>query len=88
MGANDGAVDHQILVVAIGGQRLEHPLPNPGVTPAAEATVYRLPFSVAFRQVAPMRPGAQDPQTSVDEQAVIDTRPPRLEPAREIWTGR
>jgi hypothetical protein len=51
--ADDGAVDHQILVVAIGRQRVEHPLPYAGMAPAAEAPVHGLPASVALRQVAP-----------------------------------
>lgn len=33
MGADGGAVDHQILVVAVGGQRVEHPLPYTGMAP-------------------------------------------------------
>lgn len=37
MSANDRAVDHQISVVAIGGQSLEDPFPDAGMAPAAEA---------------------------------------------------
>jgi len=58
MGADDRGVEHQILVVAIGGQRGEHPLPHTCMTPAAETFVHRLPLSVALRQVAPMRTGS------------------------------
>jgi len=45
MGADDCAVDHQILVVAVCRQRLEHPLPYAGVTPALKrlCTVFHLP---------------------------------------------
>jgi hypothetical protein len=31
VGANNGAIDHQILVVTIGGQRGEYPLPDAGM---------------------------------------------------------
>lgn len=36
---NDGAVDHQVLVIVIGGQRLERRLPDPGMARSAEALV-------------------------------------------------
>lgn len=65
MGANDRAVDHQILVVAVCCQRLEHPLPYAGMAPAAETLMHRLPFAIALRQVAPMCAGAQNPQATL-----------------------
>lgn len=37
MRTDDGAVDHQIVVVAIGGERFEHAIPDARVAPAAEA---------------------------------------------------
>ncbi len=37
VGANDGAADHQPLIVPIGRQRLEYALPNTGMAPAADA---------------------------------------------------
>ncbi len=63
--ANDRAVDHQILVVPVRRQRLEHPLPDAGMAPATEASVHRLPLAVAVRKIAPMGTRAQHPQTSV-----------------------
>jgi hypothetical protein len=35
------------LVIAIGGQRGEHALPDAGMAPAAEALVHSLPFATA-----------------------------------------
>lgn len=78
MGANDGAVDHQILVVPIRRQRLEHPLPDTGMAPAVKAPVYGLPFAIALRKIAPVCARVQHPQTSVHEQTVIHTRPARI----------
>ncbi|MBB6486858.1 hypothetical protein GGD46_004157 [Rhizobium lusitanum] len=45
MGTNDCAVDHQILVVAVCIQRLEHPFPYTGMTPTLKRlrTVFHLP---------------------------------------------
>jgi hypothetical protein len=54
VGSNDGAVDHQVLIVAVGGERGEHVLPHAGMTPAAEAAMYCLPLAVALRQIAPV----------------------------------
>lgn len=65
--ANDGAVDHQILVVPAGGQRIEHPLPPVGMAPATEASMHRLPLAVAFRrshQCAPDRSTHRHPYTN------------------------
>lgn len=71
MGADDRAVDHQILVVAVCSQRLKHPLPYAGMAPAAEALTHSLPFSIAFRQIAPMGTRAQNPQATIDKQPVV-----------------
>jgi hypothetical protein len=78
MGANDGAVEHQILVVAVGCQGGEHPLPYAGVAPAAEPPMHRLPAAVALRQVTPVRAGSQHPQTAIHEQLIIRSRPARI----------
>ena len=54
MRANDGAVDYRILVVPVGGQRIEHPLPDAGMAPATEArcTGFHLPSRSAGRTSA------------------------------------
>jgi hypothetical protein len=71
MGADDCTVDHEICAVAVGGERIEYPLPHAGMTPSAETAMDRLPPTIAFRQIAPMRARSQNPQTSVHKQAVI-----------------
>jgi hypothetical protein len=55
MRAHDGAIEHQVTVVAILRQRREDPLPHPGVRPPAEALMHRLPSAIALRQVTPVR---------------------------------
>lgn len=54
-------IDQPILIVAIGCQRLEHPFPDPGVVPAAEAAVDAPPVALAPGKVAPVRSRAQHP---------------------------
>ena len=71
MRAHDGAIEHQVTVVAILCQRCEDPLPYPGVRPPAEALMYRLPLAIALRQVTPVRARPKHPQTTVYEQAVV-----------------
>jgi hypothetical protein len=53
--ADDCAVDHEIYVVPVGRERVESPLPHTGMTPSAETAVNRLPPTIAFRQIAPVR---------------------------------
>lgn len=69
MGANDDAVDHQILIGSIGGEHIENPLPFSGIASAAEAPVHGLPAAIALRQVAPVHARAQNPQTSAHKHA-------------------
>ncbi len=59
-------------------ERGEDQLPQPRQGPAPELTVNREPFAELFRQVAPRRPGARDPEDAVQNQPVIlRRRPPR-----------
>jgi DNA transformation protein and related proteins len=53
MSLHDGAVDHRVLVIAIGCQVLKDALPYAGFGPAAEPPVRILPVAEALRQVAP-----------------------------------
>jgi hypothetical protein len=78
MGANDRAVDHQISVITVGRQRLEHLLPDAGMAPTAEAFMDRLPLAIPFRQVALMRARTQNPKATIDKQAIIRTCTPRI----------
>ncbi|KGB21209.1 hypothetical protein AtDm6_2845 [Acetobacter tropicalis] len=61
VGADNGAIDHQTRIVAIGGQRGEYPLPHTRMAAAAEAPVDCLPVTIVFRQVAPVGAGSQYP---------------------------
>ena len=70
MRPDNGAVCHQIWVVAALERGLEHPLPDPVMAPAAEAAMDRFPLPMALRQVAPMRAPVQDSKTTIDERAV------------------
>jgi hypothetical protein len=78
MGANQRAIEHQILVPSIGRQDLEDALPNASLGSAGEALVDALPFALALRQIVPMRARAQHPKTAVHEQPVIRRRPARI----------
>ena len=64
--------------VTIDRQRLEDPLPDAGMAPAAEALMHRLPLAIAFRQIAPMRTGMQNPQATVDEHTAVRARASRV----------
>ena len=50
MGANDGAVDHQVEVVAILGQCGEDPISDAGLRPSAETGMDALPDPVTLRR--------------------------------------
>lgn len=50
---------------------LEEFFPQSFLAPFVEAAVNRLPWAIAFGQVAPRRSRPQDPQDSVDNLAVI-----------------
>jgi hypothetical protein len=71
MSLHDGAVDHRVFVVGIGGEMVEDPFPGAGFGPAAEAPVSVLPVAEAFRQIAPGNAGEVAIQHRFDEQAVI-----------------
>src|SRR5436190_23469577 len=53
MSAHDGAVDHRVFIVGVGGEMPEHPLPHPGLGPATEPPMRVLPIAEALGQVAP-----------------------------------
>jgi hypothetical protein len=69
--ANNGAVDHGVLVIGIGGEMLKDPLPNPGPGSAAEPPVRVLPIAKALWQIAPRNSGAVSIQNRFDESAII-----------------
>jgi hypothetical protein len=69
--SDDGAVDHRVFVVGVGGQVLEHALPHPVLGPTAEPTMGVLPVPEALRQVAPRNAGAVSVEQGFDESAII-----------------
>ena len=71
MGAHDGAVNHRIFVVGVGGQMLEEALPHPFFGPAAEPLVGVLPVAKPFRQIAPRNSGAVAVEHRFDESAIV-----------------
>lgn len=53
MGVNDGAVDHQILIVSIRRQYFEDPFPNAGMTQATDATLALFSIYSTVQAVTP-----------------------------------
>ena len=78
MGANDRAVDHQILIVSISRERLKHSFPYACMAPAAEALVYGLSFAVPLWQIVPMGARTQNPKAAIDKQAVVRASASRI----------
>ena len=52
----------------------EDVVPDAGLTPAIEPTGDRADWPVAFRQVAPRRTGADDPEDTIDDTPVVGGR--------------
>lgn len=61
VGAHDGAVEHDVLVVRVRHRIGEAALPDTGLGPAPEALLDAIPLAAALRQVRPARSGTQDP---------------------------
>lgn len=72
------AVDHlqRIQFAAAIGERLQHNVPYTGKAPAAELPPHRVPVAELFRQIAPWRAGAGDPENAVQHAAMVVRRPP------------
>src|SRR6516165_12094824 len=70
MSLHDGAVDHRVLVIAIGCQVLKDVLPYAGFGPAAEPPVRLLPVAEALRQVAPWYSCAVSIQHRLDKPTI------------------
>jgi hypothetical protein len=66
MSPPDRAVDHQILIIAIGRQRFEYPPPDTGMAQRLKRYAPS-PIAMAFQQVAPMGARAPSPKTTIDE---------------------
>jgi len=81
MDADQGAVEHQVGVVAILDQLGEHPLPDTGLGPAGEAGVDALPLAVALGrsgQCAPDRRTHKTPFTNNRLSAAVRPGSPAL----------
>ena len=80
MGANRGAID--AVVAAVGhdlSERDRDGLPDPGLAPASEPAIDRVPVAVFGRNITPGRPAAKPPQYAVDDRPVLlwtPTSPP------------
>ncbi len=86
MGAHNGAVDHRVFVVGVGCEMPEHPLPYPGLGPAAEAPMRVFPIAEAFGQVAPRDARAIPIEYRLDELPVVLRRNPdvTLTPGQKV----
>jgi hypothetical protein len=76
MGANDGAVEHRVFIVGIGGQMLKYPLPDTGFGPTAEAPVHVDAIAEAFGQIAPWHASPIAVENRFDEQPIVRCRDP------------
>ena len=78
---NCGAVD--VVVTALGhrfSQSDGDALPNTAGAPSPKTPVDRVPVAVLLRHIAPRRTGAQPPENTVDDVAIVlgRTSPPAL----------
>src|SRR4051794_10042545 len=62
---------NSVLIAFILRQHAEDPVPNAVNGPTREAFMHGFVLAVAFRQVAPARPGAQGPEHSVDKAPIV-----------------
>src|SRR5271167_522017 len=71
MRPHNGAVEHRIFVVGIGGQMLEDLLPDPGFGPPSEPAMGILPVAQALRQITPRDAGAVAIEHCFDEATIV-----------------
>src|SRR5579864_3047974 len=80
MGANRGAIDAVVAAVRHDlRQRDRDSLPDPGLAPAPESPVDRIPVAVFGRNITPGRSAAKPPKYPVDDRTVLlwaSTAPP------------
>lgn len=74
-GPHNSQIQHQVLVVPVPDQIVEHLLPDPRRCPAAEALMRRLPIAIALWRVLPVGAGSQHPEHPVHKQPVVGPRP-------------
>jgi hypothetical protein len=84
MRANNGGVDHHVLVVGIARQLLENALENAALRPSAETLVDDFPITETLGQIAPRNAGSISVKNGFDEHSVIRRRTPDMAlPARQ-----
>ena len=78
-------IDDKPLVVGCIDKPIQQTFPDAFVAPSAKAPVGVFPIAVVGRQIAPRGSRAQNPQDSVDEEAiVIGDASPYSFPARQV----
>ena len=78
MRANNGGVDHHVLVVGIARQLLENVLENAALRPSAETLVDDFPITETLGQIASRNAGSISVKNGFDEQSVIRRRTPDM----------
>ena len=84
MGSDHGAIEIMAIPVqlamgvGLGLHRREELLPDASPLPAIEATGDGAPRTIAFGQIPPRGPGAQNPEHAVEDASMIDSRPAGL----------
>jgi hypothetical protein len=76
--ANNGGIDHHVLVVGIARQQLENTLENPALGPPAEALVDDFPISETRRKIAPGDTRPIPEKNGFNEQTIIRRRAPDM----------
>src|SRR4051812_34465480 len=71
MHANNRRVDHLHGGVVGPGESAHNPGPDAGASPANETVVAGRVGTEVVRQVAPWRPGTQDPENAIEDTTVV-----------------
>ncbi len=87
MRPDNGQVDHLDAFADAFGlvQGFQQKVPQSGERPAPELSIDRRPFAEMFVQVAPLRPGAGDPENPIENKAMVLRPSPAMgapEPSR------
>jgi hypothetical protein len=71
MGANNGRVDHHVLIVAVFRQCFENALENTTLTPSSEPLMDVLPITKASRKIAPRDARSVTIENRLDKKPVV-----------------
>ena|SRR5689334_24728515 len=74
MGANDGAINEQVLEVWVSGTKLMQLLEDAGFGPARETFIDGIPIAVFFGQQSPLRTAARNPEDSREKATTLPLR--------------